>query len=52
MIILFVCVFLILFIFAIVACSNLQTWNSSARMINADWMDASEKFKLIARWGA
>ena len=49
---LFICMFFVLIFLVIVGCLNLQTWNSSVRMINADWMDAAEKFKLITRWGA
>ncbi len=35
-----------------VGCLKMQNWESSSRMINADWLDPSEKFNLIARWGA
>ncbi|MEA3545696.1 MAG: hypothetical protein U9R69_10840 [Thermodesulfobacteriota bacterium] len=31
---------------------TLKTWESEGRIINADWLDADEKFHLISRWGA
>ncbi len=31
---------------------RMKNWDSASRMINADWLDPSEKFHLIARWGA
>jgi len=30
----------------------MQNGESPSRMINADWLDPSEKFNLITRWGA
>ena len=36
----------------VISCLSMQNWQGGARMINADWMDSSEKFRLIARWGA
>jgi len=36
----------------VISCLSMQNWQGGARMINADWMDPSEKFRLIARWGA
>ena len=38
-----------LFIFGFI---SLKTWESEGRMINADWLDDDEKFRLISRWGA
>lgn len=32
-------------------CVMLQVCDSRMRMINADWLDEAEKFKLISRWG-
>ena len=31
---------------------RMKIWDSKRRMINAEWMDDSAKFDLIARWGA
>jgi hypothetical protein len=45
------CVFPLTVFVAIGAC-KLRTWESSRHMINAEWMDCSDKFGLIARWGA
>jgi hypothetical protein len=28
-----------------------ETRKSGALMINADWLDDSEKFRLVTRWG-
>lgn len=39
-------------ILALVGCLKLQTWNSSAHLINAEGLNPSEKFKLLSRWGA
>lgn len=52
MLILFAVIFFALVVLALVGCLSLQTWNSQARMVNADWLDTAEKFKMIARWGA
>ena len=52
MTILFACGFILLFILVIAGSLKLQVWNSSVHMINVDWMDGAEKFKMIARWGA
>jgi len=41
-----------LVITVVISCLSMQNWQGGARMINADWMDPSEKFRLIARWGA
>ncbi len=34
-----------------VGAAKLQPWESSRDMINAEWLDNSDKFELIARWG-
>ena len=49
-------VLLILFFFLFVlliaiGAVNLQPWESGRHMINAEWLDDSDKFELIARWG-
>ncbi len=31
---------------------SLKTWESKGRIINADWLDDEEKFRIISRWGA
>ena len=28
-----------------------ESWKSSVRMIDADWLDETEKFRLLSRWG-
>lgn len=30
---------------------NLQPWQSNRHLLNVEWMDDSDKFALIARWG-
>ena len=30
----------------------LGSWEGEGRMINADWLESEEKFRLISRWGA
>ena len=52
MTILFTIGFCAVVIAALAGCLKLQTWNSSAHLINAQWLDAPERFKLITRWGA
>lgn len=49
---LFIIVFCTVVILTLAGCLKLQTWNSRAHLVNADWLDAAEKFKLISRWGA
>jgi hypothetical protein len=45
--------FFCLFVLSIaVGAVNLQPWESSRHMINAEWLNDSDKFELIARWGA
>jgi len=39
-------------ILVLVGCLKLQTWNSSAHLLNAEGLDSSERFKLLSRWGA
>jgi hypothetical protein len=43
------CFFLLVVVVA--ASSRLQTGESSEHMINAAWLEYSDKFELIARWG-
>ncbi|MDH3870404.1 MAG: hypothetical protein OEU57_02445 [Desulfuromonadales bacterium] len=44
--------FFLLFVLLIpIGAINLQPWDSGRHMINAEWLDDSEKFELIARWG-
>ena len=31
---------------------NLQPWKSTQHLLNADWLDDSDKFELVTRWGA
>ncbi|SHJ19691.1 hypothetical protein SAMN02745165_01776 [Malonomonas rubra DSM 5091] len=37
--------------FFLIGCLRSNSRNSSMRMINADWLEQEEKFKLISRWG-
>lgn len=30
---------------------NLQPWESNRHVLNVEWMDDSDKFELITRWG-
>ncbi len=30
----------------------LGNWEGEGRIINADWMNPEDKFRLISRWGA
>jgi len=46
--ILFFCLFIVL---VAVGAVNLQPWKSSRHMINVEWLDDSDKFELITRWG-
>ena len=46
---LFLIGFCTIVILALVGCLKLQTWNSSAHLLNAEGLDSSEKFKLLAR---
>ena len=52
MTILFILGFCIILGLALAGCLKLQVWDSGAHMINSDWMNDPEKFKLISRWGA
>lgn len=40
-----------LFAAMLFCCSKIKGCDSSMRMLNADWMEQEEKFKLISRWG-
>jgi hypothetical protein len=42
------CLFVVL---VAVGAVYLQPWQSRRHMINAEWMDDSDRFELIARWG-
>lgn len=44
--------FCTLFVCALFGCSKIKSCNSSMWLLNADWLDQKEKFKLISRWGA
>jgi hypothetical protein len=35
----------------VVGAVKLQPWKSGRHMLDVEWMDDSDKFKLIARWG-
>ena len=49
--VLFILFFCLLVLSIAVGAVNLQPWKSSRHMINAEWLDDSAKFELIARWG-
>lgn len=42
----------LLFILVLSGYLRLKTWESQGRVVNADWLDNDEKFKLLTRWGA
>jgi len=46
--ILFVCFFIALIV---VGAVGSQPWKSNRHMINVEWLNDSDKFELIARWG-
>ncbi len=50
MIMLILCISLLV-VLATVGVDKLQSWKSSRHMINAEWLDDSEKFNLVSRWG-
>lgn len=52
MTILFILGFCIILILALTGCLKLKNWSNRGRMIDANWLDSSERFKLITRWGA
>ncbi len=49
--VLFILVFCLFVLLIAIGAVNLQPWESGRHMINAEWLDDSEKFELIARWG-
>jgi len=52
MAILIICIFGGLLILPLAICLTQQDQSSHGHMIDAGWLDSSEKFKLVARWGA
>lgn len=42
---------LLLLVVSIAVCVKLNICDSRMRMLNADWLEESEKYKLISRWG-
>lgn len=42
----------IVFILALSGSLKRKARNSRGNIINAQWLDTTEKFKLITRWGA
>ena len=42
------CLFVVLLA---VGAVNLQPWESKRHVLNVEWMDDSDKFELITRWG-
>lgn len=45
-------IFLTMFGAIILGLLILGQWEGEGRIINADWLEADEKFHLISRWGA
>jgi len=45
-------IFLTMFGAIILGLLILGHWEGEGRIINADWLEADEKFHLISRWGA
>ena len=45
-------IFLATFAAIILGLIILGSWEGEGRMINADWLESEEKFRLISRWGA
>ncbi len=43
--------FFLLAAFIAIGSSKLRIWESRRHIINAEWLDSSEKFDLITRWG-
>lgn len=43
--------FFLITVLLIVGFVTLQPWQSSQHIVNACWLNDSEKFALIARWG-
>ena len=31
---------------------RIKIWDAESRIVNASWLDSSEKFHLLSRWGA
>jgi hypothetical protein len=50
MLVLILC-FSSLAVFIAIGSCKLKPWDSSMYMINAEWLDCSEKFDFITRWG-
>lgn len=40
-----------LFAMVLFGCTKIKGCDSGMRMLNADWLEQGEKFKLISRWG-
>ena len=40
-----------LFALMLLGCAKSKSCDSGMRMLNADWLEQGEKFKLISRWG-
>ncbi|WP_321367722.1 hypothetical protein [uncultured Desulfuromusa sp.] len=45
-------IFLAAFGAFIIGLITLGSWEGEGRMVNADWLEADEKFHFISRWGA
>jgi len=39
-------------VLAIPRLANLDARRSKSRILNADWLDDEDKFRIISRWGA
>ncbi|MDT8421253.1 MAG: hypothetical protein RQ754_12555 [Desulfuromonadales bacterium] len=49
---LMICILGGLLILPLATCLTQQDQSSHGHLIDATWLDSSEKFKLVARWGA
>lgn len=43
--------FCALFACALFGCTKIKGCDSSMSLLNADWLEQEEKFKLLSRWG-
>jgi hypothetical protein len=40
-----------LFAALLFGCAKIKGCDSGTRMLNADWMEQGDKFRLVSRWG-
>ena len=44
-------IFCVMFAFILFGITRIKGCDSGVQMLNADWLDAEDKFKLVSRWG-